>query len=84
MPAIGRWDLIRQLKALIEENTYFLKIIEGYQEYFIIIHLYKQGSLFHKMSVRGPLVVRGPQFEKRCINRSVRVLSAFVFEICRH
>jgi hypothetical protein len=29
-------------------------IIEGYQEYFIIIRLYKQGSLFNKMSVRGP------------------------------
>jgi hypothetical protein len=43
------------IKALIEENTYnFFLIIEGYQEYFIIIHLYKQRSLFHKMLVRGP------------------------------
>jgi hypothetical protein len=40
-------------------------IIEGYQEYFVIIRLYKQGSLFHKMSVGALLVVRGPQFEKR-------------------
>jgi hypothetical protein len=48
------------IKALIEENTYVVfLIIEGYQEYLIIIHLYKQGSLLHKMSVRGP------QFEKR-------------------
>jgi hypothetical protein len=44
------------IKALIEENTQVISflIIEGYQEYFIIIHLYKQGSLFYKMSVRGP------------------------------